>query len=238
MVVESVQCPQCGAPLQVTRATRETACAYCGSSVRITKGLSGHPVAVPGDIKADTGLIARDVACRRLVERATTLRHQRNALREKLIGLDARRTTLQEEEAKLAAEYEDERRQYEPEIIGGVEEALGTVLVIVFALIGSACFLLTPRETPAGVFLALMAIAIACATVRSRRKRLRRQLKYQGLPTDYEPRIRQLSHEASHVLQEKSGVLQEVSRLSEEISHIEQRIETIKAEMDDLSETL
>jgi uncharacterized Zn finger protein (UPF0148 family) len=66
MVVEAVQCPSCGAPLQIEEGRQSAFCGYCGAKLRITKGSSGHPLAALDGIKADTGLLAKSAAYQHL----------------------------------------------------------------------------------------------------------------------------------------------------------------------------
>ena len=62
MPVESIQCPKCGSPLGVESGARDAVCDYCGSQLRVTRGSSGHPLAVLDDIRADTSLLAKQRA--------------------------------------------------------------------------------------------------------------------------------------------------------------------------------
>ena len=75
--VESVQCPSCGAAIQLEPGAKIAVCDYCGTNLRITKGASGHPLAVLGSISVDTGILAREAAYRRLQERLAGLRQER-----------------------------------------------------------------------------------------------------------------------------------------------------------------
>ena len=71
MAVESVQCPKCGAPLRVEPDREHTYCSYCGAALKLTRGHSGHQMAVLDDIKTDTSILAKEVALRRLTEKVT-----------------------------------------------------------------------------------------------------------------------------------------------------------------------
>lgn len=70
MSVVSVQCPNCGAPLQEARPGSLAQCASCGSMLEIRSGASGYPLAVLASISADTSLLARREAVAVLKERA------------------------------------------------------------------------------------------------------------------------------------------------------------------------
>lgn len=72
-----MQCPDCGAPLSAEAGERLVTCSYCGARLRITKGASGYPMATLDDIKVDTSLLAREVACRRLEEKQKRLAAER-----------------------------------------------------------------------------------------------------------------------------------------------------------------
>lgn len=82
MPVESIQCPNCGAGLQVESGDRSAVCRYCGTGLRITRGTSGRPVAVLGAISVDTGILAREAAFPRLEERLQSLLSQQEHYRE------------------------------------------------------------------------------------------------------------------------------------------------------------
>ena len=83
MPIESIQCPQCGSPLQVEPGAEAATCTYCGSRLRITGGVSGHPLG-----KVDTEIIAKQTAI---------INHLRERLRE-----------LAEEREKLKAQKRSE----------------------------------------------------------------------------------------------------------------------------------
>jgi len=80
MPVESIQCPKCGSPLQVESGLRQLWCTYCGSQLRITRGSSGHPLAVLDHIRADTSLLAKQRALEHLRQRRVELLAEREKL--------------------------------------------------------------------------------------------------------------------------------------------------------------
>ncbi len=80
MAVESIQCPNCGSPLEVGATDRVATGGDCRARLSITKGASGYPLAVLDDIKVDTALIARETAVRRLERNLADLRRERDAL--------------------------------------------------------------------------------------------------------------------------------------------------------------
>lgn len=55
MVIESIQCPNCGAPLKVDPAQTLGVCAYCNSSFRVSWGVEGTPPQLaPSGVKPET----------------------------------------------------------------------------------------------------------------------------------------------------------------------------------------
>jgi hypothetical protein len=78
--VESVQCPKCGGPVDVTPGREALHCTYCGAGLRITRGASGHAMATLDDIKEDTSLLARDAMYRRLEADLLVLEQQHDKL--------------------------------------------------------------------------------------------------------------------------------------------------------------
>jgi len=55
MVIESIQCPHCGAPLRIGPTQALGVCAYCNSSFRISWGAEGAPPQLaPSGIKPET----------------------------------------------------------------------------------------------------------------------------------------------------------------------------------------
>ncbi|MHB0858092.1 MAG: TFIIB-type zinc ribbon-containing protein [Anaerolineae bacterium] len=81
MPVEAIQCPKCGSPLPVNPSAATTVCSYCGSSLRLTRGSSGHPLAMLDAIGLDTHLLAKQAAL-------THLRDRLNALQDASKKLD------------------------------------------------------------------------------------------------------------------------------------------------------
>ena len=209
-------------------ASTDGTCSYCGCRLRIARAASGHPLAVLADVKADTALIAREVALRRLVEKARNLRHQRNSLLDE-------QSALQEIQSKLTAEYQDQLDQYRarvPRTVAVLVDTAATTAAIVLMLLGVICLM---AGGGAGIVLGLVfmlaAIAVARVTIRRRRNRLRKRLKYSGLADEYEPHLNQVPEETLRLAEQVSG-------LSEEISRAEQRMGTIKSQMDSLTEEL
>jgi len=81
-LVESVQCPKCGAPVDVTAGRESLHCTYCGAGLKITRGASGHAMATLDDIKADTSVLAIRAALERLDERVSQARDRLGQLHE------------------------------------------------------------------------------------------------------------------------------------------------------------
>jgi len=67
--IESATCPNCGSPIQFAVGMDSAICPFCKTQLRIKRGESGFPIATMDGIKADTGLLAREVAIKRLKAR-------------------------------------------------------------------------------------------------------------------------------------------------------------------------
>ena len=80
MPIEFMQCPKCGSPLEVQPTATSATCAYCGSRLRVTRGASGHPLAVLGDIKNDTAILAKQTAVNHLRRQLPDLLEERSRL--------------------------------------------------------------------------------------------------------------------------------------------------------------
>ena len=80
MAVESVQCPKCGAPLSVEPDREHTYCSYCGAGLKLTQGVSGHPMAVLDDIKSDTSILAKEATLKRSVDEISEKQMRQMAL--------------------------------------------------------------------------------------------------------------------------------------------------------------
>lgn len=89
MAVETIQCPKCGSPLEITDGTRLAECTFCGSTLRITQGASGHPLGVLEGIKEDTSLMAKERAL--------------EVVRQRIARLEEERATLESERATWLA---------------------------------------------------------------------------------------------------------------------------------------
>ena len=111
MAVESLQCPNCGAPLSVETGQTSMYCPYCKARLRINLGASGHPLATLDEIKVDSSIIARDVV--------------RQRLKEQLAALEAER-------GQVISRKEAEKRKKAP---GPGPTIFGTVLAFLFALL-------------------------------------------------------------------------------------------------------
>jgi len=187
--VESIQCPKCGSPLEVISSTRQAVCEYCGSTLTITKGASGHSMAVLDEIKVDTGLIARETARRRLEEKLQDLRLRRNKLHGEYLG------------------------QLEQRQVRGGGCSLSAGLFMTALLIG--LLLVASGEAYLGVILVLGGAVVLYWSHWKRRKSQREHKK--DLASKYEPRLRQLSEDISHTKQRIETIKVEMDRLSEEL---------------------
>jgi chromosome segregation ATPase len=82
--IRVVQCPKCGSPVQGVSAGDIATCNYCGATLQVSAGASGHPVARLANIEASTSYLARTEALKRL-------RDQLDAGDRLLLPLKARR---------------------------------------------------------------------------------------------------------------------------------------------------
>ena len=80
--VQSIQCPKCGSPLEVTPSTSQARCSYCGSMLRVSRDASGQPLAVLDDIRTGIDILALDAERRQLHEKLEALRGGRHAFSE------------------------------------------------------------------------------------------------------------------------------------------------------------
>jgi len=99
-LVESVQCPKCGAPVDVTAGRESLHCTHCGAGLKITRGASGHAMATLDDIKADTSVLAIRVALQTLDEKLQQQEAELQALRTQRVDAAA---ALAERQRKASA---------------------------------------------------------------------------------------------------------------------------------------
>ena len=62
MTLISVQCPNCGSPVEAPGIGATVRCPSCGSALTINQGSSGFPMAQLATIGRDTGFLARQQA--------------------------------------------------------------------------------------------------------------------------------------------------------------------------------
>jgi hypothetical protein len=77
--IDSLQCPNCGAPVATAAGRDAYTCAYCGAHLRLTAGASGVPLAVLEELGDDAALLA-DVAKRDYLVRENA------ELRQRILG--------------------------------------------------------------------------------------------------------------------------------------------------------
>ena len=80
MQVMSIQCPNCGAPLNIEPSQDKVICGSCGSLLQLTTGSSGFPMARLVSIGQDTSFIARTQATERLKKQVEALDEERETL--------------------------------------------------------------------------------------------------------------------------------------------------------------
>ena len=84
--IASMQCPQCGASLDVPSTAERATCTYCGSQLRVTRDAQGRRSAALTDIREDTDILARGMAIRHLKERSEELLQERQGLDEQAVS--------------------------------------------------------------------------------------------------------------------------------------------------------
>ena len=84
MQVMSIQCPNCGAPLNIEPSQEKIICGSCGSVLELTTGSSGFPMARLVSIGQDTSFIARTQATERLKKQIETLKEEREELKDRI----------------------------------------------------------------------------------------------------------------------------------------------------------
>jgi len=224
MAVESIQCPKCGSPLEVESAARAATCTYCGSRLRLTKGASGHPLAVLEDIKVDTEILAKQTAINHLGERLDHWLEEREGLRAE----------LQIEREGLRVELAELDKSRPPSWVPSSDRAARYETVLYALLIASCGIvgvgLLTINDSSqacGGVFLLLAALL---GGTLARGRYLRR--KYERSEREF----RERSERAERELQERYGTA--LVQITEQIESARARIVELKADMDRLAREL
>ncbi len=88
--VRVVQCPKCGSPVYAVRPGEITRCGYCGSTLEMTMGASGYPIAQLANIETSTVYLARSEALRRMRERLVELDLQLRTLTDQYVATQQR----------------------------------------------------------------------------------------------------------------------------------------------------
>jgi len=66
--IRVVQCPKCGSPVQGVSAGDIATCSYCGATLQVSAGVSGHPIAKLAATQASAAYLARSAELKRLRE--------------------------------------------------------------------------------------------------------------------------------------------------------------------------
>jgi len=142
--IRVVQCPKCGSPIEGASPGEIVTCSYCGATLQVSAGASGHPIARLATIETSTVYLARTEALKRLQGQLTAQEEALDALRA------AHRA--KEAEAKAAAGG-----------LGGCLLVSALILVTALAINPYACLGL-------GVVLVLLLIAVAAGKKRRAKK--------------------------------------------------------------------
>ncbi len=66
--IRVVQCPKCGSPVPGVSAGAIASCSYCGATLQVSAGASGHPIAKLAAIETSTVYLARTEQLKRVRE--------------------------------------------------------------------------------------------------------------------------------------------------------------------------
>ncbi len=212
MRIEFMQCPKCGSPLEVEPTARSATCTYCGSRLRVTRGASGHPVAVLSDIKDDTAIIAKQ----------TAINHLRNRLRN-----------LLQERGRLEQEGQSRVKAAEATVSTSLREPLelgdmGRTLMFLGALffVGGVYGISQRALSDVGLICFVAGFAVFC---------FGSLLCYVG-ETRYKKKQQRLVSEAQREVREKYDSL--IPELDEKARSTQARIAELEADMDRLAREL
>ena len=139
--IRVVQCPKCGSPVQGVSAGDIASCSYCGATLQVSAGASGHPVAKLANIEASTSYLARTEALKRL----------QRQLQERDEALDVLRVShrAKQNEAEAASKG-----------MGGCYLWSGVLAVVAFLV-----------DIYAGIGVAVVLILVLIGTASGKRKR-------------------------------------------------------------------
>lgn len=89
MTLVSVQCPNCGSPVDAPRIGATVRCPSCDTALTINQGSSGFPMAQLATIGRDTGFLARQQAVERLKHQIARLELEQEHARQELNGAES-----------------------------------------------------------------------------------------------------------------------------------------------------
>jgi len=140
--IRVVQCPKCGSPIEGASPGEIVTCSYCGATLQVSAGASGHPIARLATIETSTVYLARTEALKRL----------QGQLAERDEALDVLR------EAHRAKQQEAEAASKD---MGGCLLWAGAIALVTFLAVDPYAGL--------GVTVALILVLIAIASGKKRR---------------------------------------------------------------------
>jgi hypothetical protein len=152
MSIESLNCPQCGAPLNLKAGQTLAACGYCNSSLRISPAagmLAGAPPVVSRATEIDPAVV--DEVKQRLVLGLTT----------DAVEYYAKKARVSEEDARVAVAAMKETIGYAPPLSNlGILMFVGTVFISLLGVFGGI-WLIAGDLGLFGLILILAALAFA-----------------------------------------------------------------------------
>ena len=240
MPVEHVQCPDCGAPLSAEaaencgaydrtadfpRSERLATCGYCGARLRITKGASGYPMATLDDIKVDTSLLAREVACRRLEEKQKKLAAERaDLLRRHHIESALAQATCDRRVKREAVRMAASDARARMAMVAGALAALVTGAALCWQLprAGWPALLATSMLFGLALFLLTGAIAWRLSLRQQQRRhieeiRSKRQAEHKELDQEAEKALHELDRQIRAAKQHLDRIRSDIDRLTAEL---------------------
>jgi uncharacterized Zn finger protein (UPF0148 family) len=100
--IRVVQCPKCGSPVQGVSTGDIATCSYCGATLQVSAGASGHPVAKLAAIETSTVYLARTEQLKRVREQLGAQEAELDGLQEALDRYERTTSSNQADAPKTA----------------------------------------------------------------------------------------------------------------------------------------